>query len=139
MSFKVLHTEQVSSNTLARLSRDSSLTLPLALQVSARPGMFACGLLFKHDPACSQGEQWKLSQTHIPQVCSFVAFISRNDLLVDKSDPRAMLLVMRPGWVNSGFTKLRVWEQDDFVPWRNVHFDHRGTEPVQIVYDEMMQ
>jgi len=33
---------------------------------------------------------------------------------------------MRLGWVNSGFTKLRVWEQDDFVPWKIFNFCHRN-------------
>ena len=32
------------------------------------------------------------------------------------------LQLMRPGWVNSGFTKLRVWEQDDFVTWKVLMF-----------------
>ena len=141
LSSKVLHTEQVSSNTLARLSRDSSVTLSLGLHVSARSAMFAVGFAVQtcSTVAYSQGGQWKLSQTHIPQVCPFVAFITPNGLLVGKSDPRAMLFVVRPGWINSGFTKLRVWEQDDFVPWIHVLFDHRGTEPVQIANDPMMQ
>ncbi|CAL1155613.1 unnamed protein product [Cladocopium goreaui] len=77
----VLHTEQVSSNTLARLSRDSSLTLR-AVETIPNP--------------------------HSTSV---------------------------PGWVNSGFTKLRVWEQDDFAKLVYIDADCLVLENVDELFD----
>ncbi|CAJ1357454.1 unnamed protein product [Effrenium voratum] len=110
----VLYTDQVSANTVSRLEADASVAVSEAA-IWAQRLTLASHMLFG---GCCVGRSLVEQGEHKFRVREGNEHYSA----LGGAQPRRAVEAIPnphstdvPGWVNSGFTKLRIWEQDDFA------------------------